>query len=265
MVVELKLTLGCGGKDKTPVAPDEPAATGPPHGDQAEPAPGLPPEPRGASGWLRALDHFAIFITAAGLAFFVMLSSLYDQFYRAFDLSAPLMGIGYADTLVRSWGFITCITVIALVLIPGLYWLLFRVNWISFIPALPWPFYPIQVTPLELEKARKTFFLLATVVFVATTLAIGMLFTMSGVDDRAERAKRGEPVRPIRFLGMLILDIYANRADKPTPVAGVEPTAVPSGPFLYLGNSDRSYVLYSAEPRRVVRLSTERFVLNVAP
>lgn len=227
-------------------------------------------EARGLSVWLRAIDHLAIFITVVGLLFFGVLSWLYDHFYKAFGVSAPSMGIGYTDTLIGSWGFIALVLIIGAVVTPLLYWPLFvkRRNRRVF-PRLLWPFMlPEELEsrdPKKMERSRRVWLFTSLAVAVVEIVGIALVFLVGAVNDSAVTAKRGESVEPIRFLGSLILDVHAHRVIEITPVSDISPASVPTGTFMYLGNSDHSYILYNILNRRTVRLSTERFVLTTLP
>ncbi|MET9412131.1 hypothetical protein ABZX90_41410 [Streptomyces sp. NPDC002935] len=52
------------------------------------------------------LANFAALVTVSGLALFAFLSYFYERFYRSFGISPASVGIGYAETMSRSWGFI---------------------------------------------------------------------------------------------------------------------------------------------------------------
>ncbi|KPI21712.1 hypothetical protein OV450_7609, partial [Actinobacteria bacterium OV450] len=238
------------------------------------PDPGQPltaaAEARGVSVWLHALDHLAIFVTVVGLLFFGVLSWLYDHFYKAFGVSTPSMGIGYTDTLIGSWGFIALVLITGGIVTPLLYWPLFVTNRRrSLFPRLPWPFMlpgePEVDDSKKWERSRRVWLCTSLVVAFVEIVGISLFFLVGAVNDSAITAKRGEFVEPIRFLGWLILDVHAHRVTDIAPVSDISPASVPAGTFMYLGNSDRSYTLYNISNKRIVRLSTERFVLTTLP
>ncbi|MGW0896232.1 hypothetical protein ACWD0G_04430 [Streptomyces goshikiensis] len=227
-------------------------------------------EARGVSVWLHAIDHLAIFVTVVGLLFFGVLSWLYDHFYKAFGVSAPSMGIGYTDTLIGSWGLIALVLIIGGIVTPLLYWPLFVTKRRrSIFPRLPWPFMlpeePETDDSKEWERSRRVWLFTSLAVAFVEIVGIALFFLVGAVDDGAITAKRGESVEPIRFLGSLILDVHAHRVTDIVPVSDISPASVPAGTFMYLGNSDRSYVLYNILNKRTVRISTERFILTTLP
>ncbi|MFF3331274.1 hypothetical protein ACFYWX_17180 [Streptomyces sp. NPDC002888] len=195
-------------------------------------------------------------MSISGLFLFVALSEMYDHFYRVFHLSAAAMGVEYSDTLLRSWGFIVVVVAPSGGIIYLLYGFMFK----------PVPFVMPDEgrggDPSGNERERRTFFGLSTFIVSFVILTVSFLIVSPVVDERAQEAVKGYRVEPVRFADMVVLDLHATPVKRVSPIAEASQAPVPRGRLIYLGNDDRSYVLYNVDTKDVIRLSAERFILS---
>ncbi|MFI7399245.1 hypothetical protein ACIBW9_01910 [Streptomyces sp. NPDC049541] len=142
--------------------------------------------------------------------------------------------------------------------------------WLYFTLFDPWPSVPQDQaegkngdsTKEEQTRNRRHFFVYATIVVVALIFVISLLIVLPVVDGRAHRVVSGKRVTPVMLFDTVILDLHAHPVKRVSAIAEASQSAVPAGRLMYLGNADRSYVLYDVDSKGVVRLSVERFVLS---
>jgi hypothetical protein len=156
----------------------------------------------------------------------------------------------YSDTVAHSWGFITLIGVGFCLLI--FTWPVVRFLWFRFKRRQD-----VKVKPLS--HIWNGFALLFTLVLAGW---FGAVITIGD----AEAAKSGEAVRPIRdpVLKMMLLDVRAQPVMEIVSVTEAKTTISTAG-LTYLGNYDRSFVLYCVRDGRILKISMERFVLRTSP
>ena len=199
------------------------------------------------------VKYFAAFLAFSGLLCFAVLAAMYDIFYRQFGLAATDIGMSYTDTLLHSWGSILLLaaTLSAAVWVANTTapYIRKRKGWEV---DREQPFYK---RPLHWVHAA----------LLLLTLSIFGIFCGLKVYDKSIDAKAGEAVRPLRLWHVLLLvDI---RAQPVTEIVAVteEDTTIPVAGFTYLGNYDRSFVLYCTDDGEVLKISMERFALRTSP
>ncbi|MGW5852377.1 hypothetical protein ACWFQ8_31310 [Streptomyces sp. NPDC055254] len=199
------------------------------------------------------VKYFAAFLAFSGLLCFAVLAAMYDIFYRQFGLSATDLGMSYTDTLLHSWGSILLIATI----LSAAVWV---ANMIA--PCIRNrkgkevdPEQPFYKRPLHWVHAA----------LLLATLSIFGICCGLKVHDKSIDAEAGEAVRPLRLWNsLLMVDI---RAQPVTEIVAVteEDTAIPVAGFTYLGNYDRSFVLYCTDDGKILKISMERFTLRTSP
>ena len=189
------------------------------------------------------------FFAAAGALCFVLFSACYNIFYRRFGISPPDVDLDYSDILTHSWGFTAWIGVgfLALVfLLPAL-----RSIWAK---ATHQEDVKFKLLPHSCHAL-----LLLIILFVAGFIGINMS------TKAADQAEAGLAVRPLRDpLGLMLLDVRAQPVSEIVSVTEAK-TRIPTPGLTYLGNSDRSFVLYCIRDQKILKISMERFVLRTSP
>ena len=233
-------------------------------------------------GWLRTLDHYAVFFAITGLLIFSTLSALSDSFYRRFGISSADVGIGYSDTLSHSWGFTCLIALAAVPVYLPLYFFYVRNQRNKAL--LEEMERKLEEEEKKIESLRQGLglgpadeprkggkirryripFLVNVVAVAIYILACGTLLFWNQVDMLATRAIAGKTASPIRLGPFLVLNIFADRVTKIAPVANINASSIPCGTLMYLGISDHAYVLYRKEDKQIIRISVERFVLTTS-
>jgi hypothetical protein len=190
------------------------------------------------------------FFAAAGALCFVLFSACYNIFYRRFGISPPDVDLGYSDIVTHSWGFTAWIGVGFLVLV-------FLPPTLRFIWA--------KATHKEDAKFKLLPHSCHALLLLVTLLVAGFIgINMS--TNAADQAEAGWAVRPLRdpYFGLMLLDVRAQPVSEIVSVTEAK-TRIPTPGLTYLGNSDRSFVLYCIRDNRILRISMERFALRTSP
>ncbi|MEU4211192.1 hypothetical protein AB0F13_14560 [Streptomyces sp. NPDC026206] len=224
---------------------------------------------------MNLLDRHAAYGLIGGLVSYCALSALYDQFYGAFGLTATDMGIGYLDTLSRSWGFILLITLAVALYVFTLSGMGLPIsrkrahNYRNRSKSARWVNAYMHFAQSIMEWIRRNLGVVAAIV-AAFALFIALSASSSAVDDRAAATINGNAIKPLQVklgnhgLRIIFLDIHSHHVRMITPAP--TPGSVPCCKHLmHLGSSDRTYILYCVDNKRVIRLSIERYVVHTSP
>lgn len=197
-----------------------------------------------------ALRHWPALGAIAGLCFFGLLASMYDEFYREFGITSADVGMSYSDTLTRSWGFI--ITVAAS--------LALGVTATLFVCKL--------ILKCNDQRDRRIDQLPGWAYFIALCIIFGILIIAGLIGEHfmQNAGERGADVRAVdalRVKGLMFFDV---RAQPVTEIVAVTepPTVIPVRGLTFLGNNDRSFVLYCKADKRILKISMERFTLRTS-
>jgi hypothetical protein len=196
------------------------------------------------------LSYVTGFFAVAGALCFVLFSTCYGIFYRRFGISPPDVDLGYSDIVTHSWGSIAWIGVA-----------LFVLTFLLPILHLAWD----RIKGKESPELQLLPHWCNAAILLATLSAAGLIGVYM-ITDAADQAEDGWAVRPVRdpYFGLMLLDVHAQPVSEIVSVTEAK-TRIPTPGLTYLGNSDRSFVLYCIRDNRILRISMERFALRTSP
>jgi hypothetical protein len=208
--------------------------------------------------------HLTAILTVSGLILFVVLSMLYEYYYSLFGVAPSDVGIGYIETLTKSYGYVAMLAVTSVAIF-----------------ALVWGVGK-AAEGLQAEKAstgqqdnfmrRLARFpsrhpIVFTLVYVAVYgLFLGYTLLSTTVErDVSGLMRTGHPISPYKWCSLTMLDVRALEAKLGQGTDAALARAYEGHKLRYLGSANRLYVLYDATDHKTVRLSVEKTTLLTAP
>jgi hypothetical protein len=202
-------------------------------------------------------EHYGTVVAGLALVFFGWLAAMYDEFYREFDISAADVGMSYTDTLTRSWGAIILLALSLAFVISAARIYLFVAKYRRWKRGDVTAQRPKLVNPPH--PPGRIYVLMIFIVLVIAGLLGDWKMTEYGKSGTA-----GHSVRPPRFYALVVFDVRAQPVTEIVSVAD-STVRVPATGLTYLGNNDRSFVLYCVRDKKILKISMERFTLRTSP
>ncbi|MHC3389354.1 hypothetical protein ACLQ2E_07800 [Streptomyces lavendulocolor] len=154
----------------------------------------------------------------------------------------------YTDTLTRSWGFIIAVASSLIILVA------------TFLHVAKWNL--VGGTPRKIHELPGKIYLAA---LLLTILFLGAAGYIGGgaMQGAGKSGAEGNPVSALRYAGILFFDVRAIPVEQINTVTE-PPVAIPYRGLIFLGNNDRSFVLYCTTDRQILKISMERFTLRTS-
>jgi hypothetical protein len=213
-------------------------------------------------------------LTISGLIIFMILSVLYEKFYSEFGVAPSDVGIGYVETLSRSYGFVVLLALFTLTLAVLLRTVLRIERRFGGRDRRRDSRLRVQLHGSRVRKFFlghrgfiRRYFGVLFVIYLSLygVLIVNTLFTWYLQEDVYDLNLSGEPVSPYRWCSLTILDIKAQKADLGAGTAPDIAKELKGRELFYLGMANRVYILYDATGYQVWRFSAEKLTLRIDP
>ncbi|MGW4909975.1 hypothetical protein [Streptomyces sp. NPDC004270] len=207
-------------------------------------------------------------LTISGLILFVLLSMLYEKYFAPFGVAPSDVGIGYVETLTRSYGYIALLAVGSIVVF-AFFWGSGRLTQrrAARRRRAGRPENRIMGWYRRSNKFLSRHTVAVTLAYVTIYgLFIGYNLLSAYIQADVSRLMvSGRTIPPYRWCNLTLLDVTAQDATLGPGTDALLAKAYNGHTLRYLGSADRIYVLYDVTDRRTVRFSAEKVNLLTAP